>query len=300
MNLQYPLQGYIQEVQKHLVDPPMMQPVPASFDTISRQNFRNRIGYINTMSDHDLFVLVRDNITIIMEYINKADAFYVSLLNNIRFINALTKTISTTPIDFDKRLFCNKIAYDYFTVEAENTNIVPDIGIKQALLNLSKIVNRDVINQLMAVGLAEQLAANLAFCRYSNQNEVVNVKRLNFVICKQDPAIMTEQMIVWIYEKLFDRLTDLFVGTMFETYTDQSFEILGEDFSEVYGCIGLAVLRMVNNMPVDSIERVVSAYIERWEIEKRPVRFSLRSLSGDFGRIAGVVEVLYNRGFSIP
>ena len=47
-------------------------------------------------------------------------------------------------------------------------------------------------------------------------------------------------MIVWIYEKLFDQVGELFEQTMFEYYSPEQELDLGNDFSEVYSTISLA------------------------------------------------------------
>ena len=127
------------------------------------------------------------------------------------------------------------------------------------------------------------------------------MKRLNFVICSKDPNVMTEQNIVWIYEKLFDQVSNLFYGIMFEVYTPQQIEDFGESFMEIYGAISLAVLDIINNMTSDAMKRVLAGYYEEWEYMNKPsVRFSLRSLSGDYSHITRVVEYLDSVGKYLP
>ena len=112
---------------------------------------------------------------------------------------------------------------------------------------------------------------------------------------------MTEQMIVWIYEKLFDRISPLFYGIMFEVYSSQEEQDFGENFMEIYGTVSLACLDILNNMTSENISAVINRYIKDWEYNGKPrVRFSLRSLSGDYSRISRVVENIVANGSYVP
>ena len=52
----------------------------------------------------------------------------------------------------------------------------------------------------------------------------------------------------------------------------------------------------VNNMTIEDIDRLIRIFIDRWIALGRPeTRFSLRALSGDFGRLRSVVENLSDR-----
>ena len=112
---------------------------------------------------------------------------------------------------------------------------------------------------------------------------------------------MTEQTIIFIYECLFDRISDLFQAIMFETYSSQEQNDFGEDFMEVYGTIGLAILTILNNMTSENISKVLAGYSTEWEyIGRPPVRFSLKNMSSDFLKITRVVDYLNKQGITIP
>jgi hypothetical protein len=197
------------------------------------------------------------------------------------------------------KIAANKLAYDYFT--SDN----PDPSIKKQYLTLTQIVNRLDIARLIGLGLDENSACNFSLCRFSSMNERTNVKRLNFSIYHRNPDIMTEQMIVWIYEKFFTSISQLFYATMFEVYSDQEMDnfeqSIGDGFSEVFGSVGLAVLRKLNDMPSELIRKVLLGYIEEWESNNfPPVRFGLRSLSSDYSRVVAVAEYLTSIGKVVP
>lgn len=289
-----PLEGFYRQAQQLGPQaPPVL--VDTSFNQFNRSAFKLAIPHIPQMNDHDLAVFIRNNIDSISTDVMNNDTAYVPLLRDGKFISALIRAVSSIPIEYNTKLAMNKITYDYFISDD------PDPIIKQQFLNMSRVVNRDEINRLISVGLDENVACNLALCRNSSQNERTNVKRLNFSIYYRDPTLMTEQTVVWISEKLFTRISDLFYGTMFEVYSPQQQNELGENFMEVYGTVGNAVLLILNNMTTESIRKVLVGYSAEWEFLGMPaVRFSLRALSEDYSRITKVANYLNTEGKTIP
>lgn len=291
--MRYPLDNFFQKASQ--MQPTKPKLVDTNFDQLNRNAFKEAIPTISQMDEHSLAILIKNNLDVIAKDILDGDSIYASLLTNMQFISSFIRAVSSVPIDYTTQLACNKITYDYFT--SEN----PDPTIKQQYLNMSRIVNRDSINKLISIGLDENTACNLALCRYSSANEKTNVKRLNFAIYHRDPNIMSEQMIVWIYEKLFSRISDLFQATMFETYTEQQQIDFGENFMENYGTVGLVILIILNNMPTEDIKKVLIGYEAEWQYIGCPsVRFSLHALSADYSRIGRVVEYLSSMGKHIP
>lgn len=289
----YPLEEFYRQAIK--LKPQERTMVDANFESLNKNNFKMTIPRIEQLDEHEIATLIKNNLDIISTDILKDDVAYAPLLRNPKFINSFIRAINSVPIDYTTKLACNKITYDYFT--SDN----PDSSIKHQYLNMSKTVNRESINKLISIGLDENIASNLSLCRYSSANEKTNIKRLNFAIYHRDPNMMTEQMVVWIYEKLFDRISSLFYATMFEVYPPEQQDEFGENFMEVYGTVGLAVLIILNNMTTENIRKVLLGYIEEWEFYGKPaVRFSLHSLSGDFARITRVVEYLTSQGKQIP
>jgi len=289
----YPLEDFFKQAEQ--VQPTKPTLITTNFDQLNKNVFKNSIPYISQMDDHNLSVLIKNNIDTISADILQEDQDYAPLFRDQKFLSCFIRAINSIPIDYSTKLACNKITYDYFT--SDN----PEKEIKQQCLNMSRIVNRDVINKLIAIGLDENTACNLALARYSSSNEKTNVKRLNFTIYHKDPAVMNEQMIVWIYEKFFNRISDLFQATMFEVYTPQQQLDFGENFMEVYGTVSLAILTILNNMTSENIRKVLMGYSIEWEYMHFPqVRFSLHALSADYSRISRVVSYLTENGTNIP
>lgn len=287
-----PFNGFFDKAMK---TQPQNNFIQADFNSLNKNAFKNSLNGILDMDEHHIAVIVKNNIDEIAGDILSGNIPYISIFNNNNFINGFIRAIGSIPIDHTVRLACNKLTYDYFTSE----NAVSEI--KQKYLHISRVVNRQEINKLMSLGIDENTACNLALCRYSSNNEPTNVKRLNFALYHRDANIMTEQMIVWIYEKLFDRISPLFYGIMFEVYSPQEEQDFGENFIEIYGTVSLACLDILNNMTSENITTVINSYVKDWEYNGKPrVRFSLRSLSGDYSRISRVVDNIIANGKYVP
>lgn len=263
---------------------------------MNRDVLKTKLLDLDSIMDYDLTNLIKTCIDQICSDILNQDNFYITLIQNHKFLDSFTKAISSIPIDNTRRLCVNKLTYDYLTLADKG-----DEYVKHKFVNLCAMINKVAINRLIDLGIDKSTAINMAMSRYSSMSEVVNVKRLNFVICNKDPEIMTEQMIIYIYEKLFNRITPLFEGAMFEYYTDEEADTLGDSFMTIYSAVSLAVLTILNNMTSIDIKKVLTGYSGKWFFEGKPmVRFSLHALSGDFDRINAVVDSLTKGNIYLP
>jgi hypothetical protein len=274
--------------------------VDINFGTLDPEVFENELKTINAIDDNNLTMFIIKYIGKIADDVTSNQANYSYLFRDTRFISCFIRAVSSIPqIEYKLKIASNKLAYDYFVSDNPNPQL------KKQYLTLAQIVNRLEIARLIGLGVDETSACNFALCRYSSMSERTNVKRLNFSLYHKNPDIFTEQMVVDIYQKLFTSISDLFYGTMFETYSDQEMDMfqqsIGDAFSEMYGTIGLAVLDLLRDMPSESIRKVLLGYAEEWQTRSRlPVRFGLRSLSNDYNRITTMVEYLIANNVVIP
>ena len=256
---------------------------------------KEKLYNLDSLQDKELFELLRDSYESVLSdiFVDKNE-YYLHLFTNTRFLSIMVQVISSVSnISHTNRTYINKIVYDYLTLDKK------DQYIKQLMYSLSKMVNKDILPRLLGLGLQEDLAIYLALARFSSQKEIVNVKRLNFVIMTSPIEIMTEQMIVYIYEKLFDRVTPLFVGTMI----DNCKQDMSQDMEEIYSTISLAILDILNTMPSNDIRKVLISYVGDYQAiyHKSGYRFSMQCLSNDYARINAVVEALYaNENIYVP
>lgn len=247
------------------------------------QLFDDKIKQIDDITDRELFELLKDNYKLYLDNISLRQDYF-ELVFHQRFLTIFTQAINAIyPIDYNYKIKCNKLAYDYLT-----SNIAEDSLIKSLMYNLSKTVNREVIPSLLGLGIPDDLSANLALARFSSVKEMVNIKRVNFILMTSPKELMTEQMIVFIYEKLFNSMTHLFEGVLFDTISIEG----NEDAEEIYSIISLAILDLLENMPLEGIRKVLINYQGDYTSLYAPdkPRFSLRSLSMDYPRINSVVE----------
>lgn len=274
------------------------QPVNIDFRTFNIDHFFELMKSIDMMGESDLISTIKNYIDLIVDRTLSDDKTIGSILSHPKFVAAYYKTMQIIPINYERRLFANKLTYEYSVLDNPNQEIL------RYFREISEYVNKGTTIKLTNIGLNRKIANDLVMCRYSSRHESVNVQRLNFTMCKYNAEIFTDQVIVWVYEQLFDRISDLFIASMLEVYSDRELDELGNEFRDVYGNISLAILVILNNMPSISIRQVVLKYIDAYtnwvRIRHTLPRFTLRALSYDYERIVNVVEELIAKGYDVP
>lgn len=267
------------------------------FTSFNRDHFFNSIKQIDSMPHPDLVILIKNHIDLIVDQTLSDNKDMGPILGNPKFITAYAEAMRIVPMTFERRLFANKLSYEYEMVEH-------DPACLNIFRSVSEYANDSIIKALAGINIPANIANDLAICRFSSRKESVNILRLNFKMCQCGPDIFTEQMVVWTYEILFDRISELFIRSMLEVYSDAQLNEFGEDFRDTYGNISLAILTILNNMPKISIREVIIRYMDEFEIFLKKYhtlpRFTLRALSYDYGRIVDVVEEMLAEGKDVP
>lgn len=239
---------------------------------------------------------------------------YLQYCTTPKFISVLQQVLkSLKDVDNDTRRYCNTIAYDYITMFSDCKDEEHTL-VAAKMMQLSQIVNKDLIKRLTIAGLPEEVSGYVALSRYSSSNESTNIMRVNFILCRNvqtyynfnydKDKLIAEQLIVNIFQELYDHLSILFESTMFDVY-DTDAEWMTESMSEMYVIISMAVLDILDTMPIQLIETVLRGYSTDYlSIKEKkgicPTRFSLRTLSGDYPRINMVSEELRHQGIYLP
>ena len=270
----------------------------ASTIVLNRDMLLMELNNIDSKSDQEIYNLVleyyEDILSDIFENnnISKGSEF-TYLFTKPKFIIALIQVMYsvTSPSDtIRKRL--NKMCYDYLV--AKHTD--KDKYVSGLLMQLAKTVNRDKIPKLCALPLPEDLASLLALSRYSSEKEVLNVKRLNRVLMNQPVQSLSEQMIVDIYLALFDHVLALFTGVMLDVVSPQN---MTSGTAEIYGLITLAVLDIMNELPIADIKRGLTMFDDDRKIQypDNSLRINLESFAAeDYPRIYTAMNQLKEEG----
>lgn len=250
---------------------------------------------LDSVSDSDLYKMVCGAHLELFRRIMSQDSRYVTSVLNVKLLNVLIQVATNIPLSMEERICCNKIVYDYTTYEGA------DEYMKGLVLSLAKAINKDIIPGLCGLGLDVNLAIFLACARYSSMDISVCVKRVNFIIITQPSIIMTEQMILNIFEKLYEKFTEVFETCMLEVLDDEA-EWVTESIDENFSTINLVLLDILNVMPAQSIIHVLRSFCDDYELlyKDHPVRFNIKNISGDYYRITECIEYLESIGKKIP
>ena len=254
-------------------------------------------GTLNNYSDSELYTLLSTNLRgFLLNIFERKDHRYIKMIISDRFLKVLIQIVSNIDVDYMNRLYLNKLCYDYLTLDDEFKNSI----INDLIYHLARITNKKYIPLLIGVGIPEKVACYIVLSRFSTNDEFLNVTRMNFVIMTSN-IHFTEQMIVDIYQNLFDRVSLLFEATMLDV-PDTTEEWYTDDIDERYSLITLAVLDILNSLPSDAIRRVLNDYVSVYHTSYfgQETRCSLRSLSGDYERIRNIVEDMILQGIRIP
>lgn len=260
----------------------------------------DRVQKLDNMNDGEIYELIAKSYNLLLDANflkkDKHKVLIAKAFTNFRFVSILVNVIGSVELSSIQYINCNKLIYDYLTSNGRDENI------ENALYSLGWNNNRENIMRLKARSLDDKLATYLAIARKSSVDERLTVERVNVIIMNQSKDLMTEQMIVNIYEDLFsDTLLGLFEGIMFDPWT-QEVE-LDENQEIIYDTINLAILDILNDMPSEMIYAVLENYAtdRQMVFNSQPTRFDIHSISSDYQRILNAIEELEHfKNIKIP
>lgn len=262
-------------------------------EILGKSEFRDHIiKDIDTIPENDLKMMVAKNYTIIF----KDYTDYIKLFMNEKFLKVLIEVVSKVNLTVQEKVTCNSIIYEYLILLETNNNP----SIKFALISLSKVVNKELVNILLSNRLSGELASCIAFTRYSSLDEKVNIKRINFLLSQQCIEYATMKN---LYRILFSNLILLFTYTMFDTYQTIE-EWMTTEFIQNHNNISRIVLELLEEAPFDAIRVVLSSYANDFSMlhrsDKSSVRFSLREYTIDYPRVRQMICILDSQGIYVP
>ena len=271
----------------------MIQMTPETLYTSMQNTFK-------LMNDKDAFNLVKNNYKIMLSDIfdkkeRKETSNFIKYFTDSRFLSIMTQVMYTETPDEKSKRRLNKMCFDYIVLQSKNK----DQYIVDLISALSRTINRDIIPILCTIPLSESMAATIALSRYSSEKENINIKRLNKVLMNQPLGTLDEEKIVNIYLKLFDHVLPLFTGVMLDVQSPQN---MSSDAEEIYGMITLAMLDLMNELPIGDIKKGLKLFNEDRKIlyPDSPLRMNLKCCSEtDFPRFVRALDELELEGIII-
>ena len=286
---------YIEELSKRpkVEENPVYYPPPFAFSVMLNPSILvDKLTNLEMVSTNELTDLISNHYNIILnkDFIKNNKVLLARLFINERFITTFSRVVVCKQLTEDELINCNKLIYDYMVYKNKESNIL------MILYNLGKAINGVKLSVLRSLGLSEAVSTDLVISRYSTQNQILAMKRLNVVIINSSASVMTEQMIVNIYEKLFDNLTPMFEGIMFDSWDEEDFT--DQEQEEIYGTITLAILDILRDAPFNYITSVLTTYAQdhQYLYHDDPVRINLQAIAvSDYGRIIDAVDYVENQ-----
>lgn len=258
-------------------------------------------GIINMLNNNleqpsNVFNVLMENYSYILEeMIDNGNKKLLNSFTQPHVLNIMGQVLYNVQLTPKERVYCNKIVYDFLTIKDINMSAKDIEAVRGSMLVFGKIVNRDIIPQLMTLNISEDLAANMTIARYSSSKDIVNVKRLNVIIVNQPADFMTEEMIINIYGKLFTSATSLTEGILFDVWSDSDLDT--EDKLEVYATINLALLSILNDLNSNVMNQVLHNFLQDKSLvyTGNPIRFNLKSFAdNDFPRLKQMLDYIDN------
>lgn len=231
-------------------------------------------------------LIISSNFDYIIDEINYRREGYLDLIN-IVLLNPTNAVIfmnimKSRQIHHSMRIAINSVCYDYIAMYGQDK--------AQLLQMLCELANSNVLPRLFGLFPNDRDFANLlAIARYSNESIMIAMRNLNGIIITKP---LDTQMIVNIYSILFDSVTDIFMGIMFDK----------GDTSETSSNITNACLYILDSLPTEDIKKVLYVYLQNIQLwHTLDVRCSLHSISmHEFPKIYNAVQILQQENIYLP
>lgn len=238
----------------------------------------------STTPESAIFDILKNSYPVLLseEVVKKNKELVRNLFTNDKVLLMLDKLLCNTPLTQEQKVYLNKIIYSMII-----NNAAPSEYAYSLLMSIAKNNNPDALQ--LAYYVPTNIANTLAVLRHSSFKEMNNVRRVNDYMLHALPLDdKTEQTIVNIYDTLYRGVTCLFEGIMIDV-KDKS--TLSETEREIYGLQGIAILDIIEQMPVPFIEKVLNTYYGDLHMTflDCPTRFSLLSIAAcDYPRITEI------------
>ena len=259
------------------------------------------INDIPNMTNDEIRIFVLNNFISIIQNVFNSDEDtkkYIKCFTNVSFLDAFIEAASNQRyFTNDIIIRINNICYDYISLKSEK-----DMAVLNRMISIGNVINRANLPRLLGLGLNPDLASILLIARFSSFELDIVIRRVNLIIITQPKTLMNYDMIMQIFKilygdyKLWGVIFQYFMFDTIPEYNENNINSLwvSEEVEEINSIINLVILQILNETPTPVITQALINYAEYYAMTGRikPIRFSMRRLSGDYGRIISVIEYL--------
>lgn len=253
---------------------------------------------VDAMSDQDIYQLCLKNCSKILDNISSDPDTIRRLLLNSKFIINLSQALYSVALtEEEKKQLCNAI----YVLRLKESNA--SSSVKILLLNMAKIINRNIMPRIIDLGFSEDVAGEIVLARYSSKASMKQVKRINKVFISL-PIELSASVIAKVYEILgyFSHFTDLFEGIMYDKLNQKILNSLSQEQRENYATINIALIEIMEQIPFNLCYTLLLNFIDtRLMRSEYDLRFNLNSCSvDDYPRINAAIDALTKIGKTVP
>lgn len=284
----------------------MVKIVPTNSPALNKSVFIQSINDIPTMNDTELenFIYYHFEEIINNAYSGSSNSLeYLKWFTDIRFLDVFINTLQRKFIDTDIAVKCNKLCYDYMSLDKNEQAIV------NRLIKISNIINQSYMPKLLGLGINPKLASYILIARFSHLDLSICVRRVNYILITQPKTDRSYDIISQIFRIIYfnDSLwIRIFQYFMFDVIPERNENDPGThwvtpDVEEINSIINLVILDILNEKPIDIIGAALRNYAESYRLLNygKLIRFSLRTLSNDYERINYAIQSLRINEFII-
>lgn len=253
-------------------------------------NIKNRIRFSGYS---EICLFVRNNIqTLLSSGVDKRPKI-LQLITDKDFLIGMSLSDIQLSTEYINRF--NRV-YRAYMVNPSN-NVIFNQDSARELYKLALKYNRKWVDKLMELGLDEPESLWLIANRYSSTDERRNIRRMVRAIQHSSQDVMTEEMIMKIFEVCFnDQVSSLFCAVMTDRF--DIFDNSNEEY--VYSTVSNALLNILTTMSIDDIRDVLKAYLDELYKSGARGRFSLNSINPiDYKNIVEATKELESMGVKI-
>lgn len=276
---------------------------PSATPALNKSVLLKTINDIPNMDKNELESFIARNFEKIINgaYDSQTPQEYLKWFTNIDFLDVFINTLHTRFIDTDIIIRINKLCYDYIALDKNKQSP----AVVSRMIRISNIINQAYIPKLLGLGLNNNIASYIMIARFSHFDPNIYVKRVNYILLTLlNNSNNIYDLLLAIFRVIYaNNISRIFQYVMHDI---SCYDINGirynwvtPDIEEIDSNINLVILELLNEQPTDVIAYTLRSYFEYTSICNKPVRFSMKTISGDYDRIRYIIGLLYTKGINI-